>query len=162
VGADGTFSVTDLATGGTWDRQNVLVDDGDRGDEYTFSYAGPTLTGAAAPGTRTTTVAGDRGTVAVDTVVRLPPGLRDDRLIRQGGAVDCPARILVSLDSGADRVDVTLEIDNRARDHRLRAEFDTRTRTLTHHAGAAFALLERADRVPARPDWIEPPTAERC
>ena len=162
VAADGTFSVTHLASGERWDRQNVLVDDGDRGDEYTFSYAGPTVEGAAAAGTRRTSVEGDRGSVVVETVVRLPERLRDDRLVRTADTVECPARILVSLDAGADRVDVALEIDNRARDHRLRAEFATGTRTLTHEAGAAFALLERPDRVPPRPGWIEPPTPERC
>jgi alpha-mannosidase/mannosylglycerate hydrolase len=162
VAADGTFAVADLATGGRWERVNVLVDDGDRGDEYTYSYAGPTVTGAAAAGRRSTAVAGDRGTVTVDTVVRLPAGLRPDRFARVAETVDCAARFRVSLDSGADRVDVELEIDNRARDHRLRVELDTRTRTLTHHAGAAFSLLERANRVPPRPGWVEPPTMERC
>jgi alpha-mannosidase/mannosylglycerate hydrolase len=162
VALDGTFAVTDLATGDRWERQNVLVDEGDRGDEYTYSYAGPTVTGAAAPGRRATTVAGERGTVVVVTSVRLPAALRADRLARAAEAVDCPARITVTLDAASPRVDVATEIDNRARDHRLRAEFDTRTRTLTHHAGAAFALLERPNRVPPRPAWVEPPTPERC
>ena len=162
VATDGTFAITDLVSGKIWERQNVLVDDGDRGDEYTFSYAGPTVTGAAAPGRRTTAVVGDRGSITVETVARLPRSLRDDRLARTADTIDCPVRITVSLDAGAERVDVELEIDNRARDHRLRVEFDTGTRTLTHHAGAAFALLERANRVPPRPGWVEPPTAERC
>ena len=162
VAPDGTFALTDLASGDRWERQNVLVDDGDRGDEYTYSYAGPTVEGAALAGRLSTAVAGDRGTVTVATVVRLPAGLRPDRFARVPDTVDCAATIVVSLDAEADRVDVSTEIDNRARDHRLRAVFDTRTRTLTHHAGAAFALLERPNRVPARPGWVEPPTEERC
>ncbi|MDE3192848.1 MAG: hypothetical protein KGN00_04080, partial [Chloroflexota bacterium] len=162
VAADGTFALVDLASGARWERQNVLVDEGDRGDEYTYSYAGPTLVGAALAGRRATSVSGDRGTVIVETALRIPVGLRDDRFARDHETVDCPLRVAVSLDAEADRVDVAVEIDNRARDHRLRAEFETRTRTLTHHAGAAFAILERADRVPPRPGWIEPPTPERC
>ena len=162
VAPDGTFSVVDLASGGRWERQNVLVDDGDRGDEYTYSYAGPTVEGAALPGRRSTAVAGDRGTVTVETVARLPAGLRHDRFARVAETVECRVRAQVSLDGDAMRVDVVLEIDNQARDHRLRAEFPTRTRTGTHHAGAAFALLERPNRVPSRPGWVEPPTAERC
>lgn len=162
VATDGTFAVVHLASGARWERQNVLVDEGDRGDEYTYSYAGPTLDGAASPGRRSTAVRGDRGTVTVDTVARLPAGLRADRFARTPDTVDCAVHIEVSLDASSDRVDVTLEIDDQARDHRLRAEFATRTRTLTHHAGAAFALLERPNRVPARRGWVEPPTAERC
>ncbi len=162
VAADGTFTLVDLAGGARWQRQNVLVDEGDRGDEYTYSYAGPTVAGAASPGRRTTRVAGDRGTVSVETMARLPAALRDDRFARVPETVECRLRIAVSLDAEADRVDVEVELDNRARDHRLRAEFETRTRTLTHHAGAAFAVLERPDRVPPRPGWVEPPVPERC
>jgi len=98
----------------------------------------------------------------VETVARLPAGLRPDRFARVPDTVDCALRVTVTLDADADRVDVAAEIDNQARDHRLRVEHDTNTRTLTHHAGAAFALLERSNRVPPRPGWVEPPTMERC
>ncbi len=162
VAEDGTVAIADLASGARWERLNVLVDDGDRGDEYTYSYAGPPVEGAALPGTRRTTIDGARGTVTVDTVARLPRSLRPDRFARSAETVDCPLRIAVSLDADAERVDVTVDLDNRARDHRLRAEHATRTRTLGHRAGAAFALLERANRVPPRSGWAEPPTAERC
>lgn len=162
VAPDGTFALADIASGERWDRQNVLVDEGDRGDEYTFSYAGPTVAGAAQPGSVATEVVGDRATVTVTTHARLPVGLREDRLARDSATVDCALRIAISLDRAAEHVDVDLEIDNAARDHRLRADFATATGTLTHHAGAAFALLERPNRVPVRPGWVEPPTAERC
>jgi alpha-mannosidase/mannosylglycerate hydrolase len=162
VAGDGTFALVDLASGARWARLNVLVDDGDRGDEYTYSYAGPTVERAALAGRRSTAVAGDRGIVTVETAVRVPAGLRPDRFARAAETIDCAATFRISLDSGADRVDVALDIDDQARDHRLRVEFDTRTRTLTHHAGAAFALLERPNRVPPRPGWVEPPTMERC
>ncbi|MDE3103401.1 MAG: hypothetical protein KGJ98_14365, partial [Chloroflexota bacterium] len=162
VAPDGTFTVVDVASGARWERQNVLVDEGDRGDEYTYSYAGPTVAGAPAPGRRTTRVAGDRGTVTVETAAGLPTRLRPDRFARVLDAVECPLRVTVTLDAASERVDVEVELENRARDHRLRAEFETRTRTLTHHAGAAFAVLERPNRVPPRPGWVEPPTAERC
>jgi alpha-mannosidase len=68
----------------------------------------------------------------------------------------------ISLDAGSRRVEVTLAVDNQARDHRLRVLCDTGTRSLTHVAGAAFAWLDRATRVSGRSGWIEQPTAERC
>jgi hypothetical protein len=162
VAADGSFFVTDIETSRRTGPHNVLLDEGDRGDEYTYSYAGPTVGSAGRSGKRRTEVRGDRATVIVEHALDLPAGLRVDRLARAPDTVQCPVRTQISLDAGARRVDVHLTIDNRARDHRLRVLCDTGTRSLTHVAGAAFAWLDRATRIPAGSGWIERPTAERC
>ena len=162
VEADGSFFVVDKSTGERGGRQNRLISEGDRGDEYTFSYAGPTVGSEGFSGTRATAVNGDRASATVDLVLRLPARLRDDRLARSPELVDCPVSVTVSLDAGTRRVDVTLDVDNRASDHRLRALCETGTRALTHQCGAAFAFLERSNRFEVRRRWIEPPTAEAC
>ncbi len=162
VETDGSFVVVDRATGERSGRQNTLISEGDRGDEYTYSYAGPTIGSRGLAGTRTASVVGDRATATVDLVLRLPARLRDDRLARSPELVDCPVRVEISLEGGERRVDVHLQIDNRASDHRLRVLCETGTRALTHHTGAAFALLERSNRFEIRRRWIEPPTAEAC
>jgi mannosylglycerate hydrolase len=113
-------------------------------------------------GTRTTSVTGDRATATVELVLRLPARLRDDRLARSPELVDCPVSMEISLDAGERRVDVRLEIDNRASDHRLRVLCETGTKALTHQSGAAFTLLERSNRLEVRRRWIEPPTSEAC
>jgi mannosylglycerate hydrolase len=162
VEADGSFAIVDRATGERGGRQNTLISEGDRGDEYTYSYAGPTVDTRGVSGTRTATVNGDRATVTVALAMRLPAGLRADRLARSPELVDCPVRVTVSLDAGARRVDVTVAFENRAKDHRLRVLCETGTKALTHRAGAAFALLERSNRFDVRKRWIEPPTADAC
>ena len=162
VDRDGSFVVVDRATGERSGRQNWLLDEGDRGDEYTYSYAGPTLGSRDVPGQRTTSAAAERAAVSVSLVLRLPAALRSDRLARSPELVDCPVRMTISLDSGARRVDVAVTVDNRARDHRLRVLCETGTRTLTHRAGAAFALIERANRPPIGRGWIEPATYDAC
>ena len=162
VETDGSFFVIDKATGERGGRQNRLISEGDRGDEYTYSYAGPTIGSEGQSGTRATSVTGDRATATVDLTLRLPARLRDDRLARSPELVDCPVRVEISLDAGQKRVDVTLQVDNRASDHRLRVLCETGTRALTHQCGAAFALLERSNRFEVRKRWIEPPTSEAC
>jgi membrane-associated phospholipid phosphatase len=162
VEVDGSFVVVDKASGERGGRQNRLISEGDRGDEYTYSYAGPTVGSEGISGTRSAAVAGDRATATVDLVVRLPARLRDDRFARSPELVDCPVRVEISLDAGERRVDVRLQVDNRASDHRLRVLCETGTRALTHHIGAAFALLERSNRFEVRKRWIEPPTSEAC
>ena len=162
VALDGSFWVVDRTSGKRSGPHGALLDEGDRGDEYTYSYAGPTLGSRALVGTRSTAVTGDRATVRVELDLRLPAGLRDDRLARAPELVSCAVRAEVSLDAGARRVDVRLVVDNQARDHRLRVLCETGTRSLTHRAGAAFAWLDRDTRVAPRPGWIEQPTAERA
>src|SRR5437899_3925193 len=162
VERDGSFVVVDRATGERSGRQNWLLDEGDRGDEYTYSYAGPTLGSRDVAGERTTGAAAERATVSVSLVLRLPGGLRADRLARSPEVVDCPVRLAISLDSGARRVDVAVIFDNRARDHRLRVLCETGTRTVTHQAGAAFALIERSNRPPLGRGWVEPATYDAC
>src|SRR5439155_667519 len=79
VDADGSFIVVDRATGERGGRQNRLISEGDRGDEYTYSYAGPTVGSEGLSGTRATSVTGDRATATVELVLRLPARLRHDR-----------------------------------------------------------------------------------
>ncbi len=162
VATDGTFVVVDRATATRTGRQNLLLDEGDRGDEYTYSYAGPTVGSQGIVGARRVALAGDRATVIVDLVLLLPAELRDDRLARTPAVVPCAVHAEISLDAGARRVDVSLTVDNQARDHRLRVLCETGTRALTHVAGAAFAWLDRATRVSGKRGWVEQPTAERC
>jgi len=162
VAPDGSFVVVDKGSRERSGRQNRLISEGDRGDEYTYSYAGPTIGSEGLPGTRATSVSGDRATVTVELILRLPARLRDDRLARSPDLVDCPVRMQISLDAGERRVDVTLLVDNRASDQRLRVLCETGTRALTHQTGAAFALLERSNRFEVRRRWIEPPTSEAC
>jgi membrane-associated phospholipid phosphatase len=162
VETDGSFFIVDKASGERGGRQNRLISEGDRGDEYTYSYAGPTVGSEGVSGKRAVAVAGDRATATVELVLRLPARLRDDRLARSPELVDCPVRVEISLDAGERRVDVRLHVDNRASDQRLRALCETGTRALTHHTGAAFAFLERSNRLEVRKRWIEPPTSEAC
>ncbi|HEV8670405.1 MAG TPA: phosphatase PAP2 family protein [Candidatus Limnocylindria bacterium] len=162
VATDGSFTVVDRATGARSGPHGALLDEGDRGDEYTYSYAGPTVGSRDLSGSRRTAVSGDRATVTVVLALRLPAGLREDRLARTPETVECPVLAEISLDAGARRVDVRLVVDNQARDHRLRVLCDSGTRSLTHVAGAAFAWLERETRTAPRGGWIEQPTAERA
>ena len=162
VEPNGTFAVVDRRSGQRSGRMNLLVSEGDRGDEYTYSYAGPTLDSRAAVGSCRAESSGERASLRVDLALRLPVGLRDDRLARSTELVECPVRVAISLDGGARRVDVALTVRNEARDHRLRVVCETGTRALTHVAGGAFAAIERQNRFQVRTRWVEPATPDAC
>ena len=100
VDDDGSFTVIDRATGTRSARLNVLIDEGDRGDEYTYSYAGPTIGSKGVAGHKATRVDGDRAIADPSTsrcaFRRLCP--RDDRLARPlPSLVDNRVRFIISL-----------------------------------------------------------------
>lgn len=156
--ADGSFVVEDLGSGRRSGRQNLIVDDGDRGDLSTFSFAGPTVGARGTPGRVDAQVRGDRAVATAAFDLELPASLRSDRLARSGETVRCPVTVEVSLEPGRRLVGVTVTVDNRARDHRLRALCETGVRAVTHVAGSAFAWVERPNRPRFGRGMIERPS----
>src|SRR5207302_4234996 len=118
VEPDGSFVIVDKATNERGGRQNRLISEGDRGDEYTHSYAGPTVGSEGVSGTRATSVAGDRATATVELILRLPARIREDRLARSPELVDCPVQVEISLDAGERRGDVPAEVHSPTRHRR--------------------------------------------
>ncbi|OLC54839.1 MAG: hypothetical protein AUH85_10710 [Chloroflexi bacterium 13_1_40CM_4_68_4] len=155
VSPDGSFYVA--GPGGRTGPHNVLVDEGDRGDEYTYSYAGPPVRSSGRAGARETRAHSLRGEVVVRFALSVPVALRSDRRARDERLLDLPVETVIRLDAEADRVEVTTTIDNRARDHRLRALFATGRSARTHVAGEQFAWVRRANRVTRKSGWAEQP-----
>jgi alpha-mannosidase len=125
---DGSVSVLDKRTGARYLNLNRLVDEADAGDEYNFSpppepdeQVVTTLRGAVwnvvEPGPL-------RGRVDVRFDRSIPSGLRPDRRRRSAtDPVGMPVRLVLTLDADSPRLDLELEIENRATDHRLRTHF---------------------------------------
>ena len=155
VARDGTFFVQ--GPGGRTGPHNLLLDEGDRGDEYTYSYAGPPVRSAGRAGERETRCGPLRGEVRVRFTLTVPIALRSDRRARDERTVDLGVATVIRLDAAADRVEIETTIENRARDHRLRAFFATGRPARAHIAAEQFAWLRRANRVARRSGWAEQP-----
>ncbi len=136
--------------------QNVgmLEDVGDRGDEY--RYVRPlrderitTLQDGAAVRIL------DGGPVYASlvrrSVMHLPKSVTDDKNARSDELVACPVTITWTLTAGVPRVDVRVEFENTASDHRLRALVPTWVESDQVHAEMPFDVVERAVRPPD--DW---------
>lgn len=92
---------------------------------------------------------------------RLPVQLTDDRMSRAPEFVDEQIVTTVSIYPGVRRVDFRTQVDNRARDHRLRVEFPTPIVTAHASADQAFDIVARSLDVPTdTSDWIEQPRPE--
>jgi alpha-mannosidase len=153
VNHDGTFEVSDKATGVTYHRVAALEDVGDVGDEYNYSppAANARVTNADARVTGVSRLGGSplRAGLRVELELPLPRATSADRKARSSETVKVPVTIEATLDAGSPRVAFSISVDNRASDHRLRLLFPTGAASVDHaRADTAFDVITRPARVP--------------
>jgi hypothetical protein len=146
VAPDGRVTLESLRHGVRIEDALRLVSDGDRGDEYNFDPV-PGDTRVERPErvrVRVDGAAEAEASLEIEALYRVPRGLAPDRRRRRRERVALPVRMRLRLPRELDRVDVELELDHRAQDHRLRL-----------HVRAPFAArrfeVESAFEVSGRP-----------
>lgn len=160
---DGTLTITDKQSGAVLNGANRFVDGGDRGDLYNYNPPEndtPVMRPAAAP-----QIAVERDAVRQSVHIALdyllPAQLSPDRASRAAASVHESIVVSVSLYPGVPRIDFRVEVNNFARDHRLRVEFPTGIATDHSRAEQAFDVVDRAIALPAdTAGWIEQPRPE--
>ncbi|MCD4690568.1 hypothetical protein K8S17_03825 [bacterium] len=159
---NGTFDLTELGSGAVCAGLNLLEDVEDIGDEYDHSPCVHTRTFTSSGcegGVEAVESTGFRGSLEATFSLMLPARIAADRSARSKESVECGVRVSVAITKGSPLVDVQLEFENAAEDHRLRAVFPTRVSTDTVTSDGHFMLNERPiDRVD-RPDWVQAPPA---
>jgi alpha-mannosidase len=155
---DGTFEVSDKATGVTYHRVAAIEDVGDVGDEYNYSppASDRRVTSADARVTGLSRVGGGslRAGLRVELDLSLPRSASADRSGRATESVTVPVTIEATLDAGSPRVAFAVSVDNRAADHRLRLLFPTGAASVdSARADTAFDVITRPARIPV-PDTI--------
>jgi alpha-mannosidase len=157
---DGTLTVTSSADDRTYTGLNRFVDSGERGDEYT--YCPPDndqfVDKPENIEARVIEHGAARQTLEVRMTYQLPQSLTDDRRARSEEQIGCEIVTRVSLYPGVGRIDIKTEVDNRAKDHRLRVHFPTGLRADRSHAEQHFGVVQRPVAVPEDDGtWFETP-----
>lgn len=157
---DGTFT---LQTGGRV-LQGLLgfEDTGDRGDTYDYDPAPPA---AGTPDLEAVSCSVERfrhpnglERLVVRRTLHVPVALAPDRRTRARKVVALDTAVEARVAPGVERVDFTIRIENRARDHRLRillpgeAGADAPAAT----AGTTFDAVRRRRGRPDDREWIHP------
>ena len=159
INHDGTFEISDKATGVTYHRVAAIEDGGDVGDEYNYSppASDRRVTSADARVTATSRIGGGplRAGLRVELELPLPRvGRAATARAARADSVMVPVTIEATLDAGSPRVAFAVSVDNRATDHRLRLLFPTGAAAVeTARADTAFDVITRPARVPV-PDTI--------
>jgi len=157
---NGALTVTHKASGETYRDLAYFEDGGDCGDGYNYSYpledrVETTLGHSPRIARLTEGPAVQRYRIDYDW--QLPEELDDLRRRRRDARIHCPVSVTVSLAQGSPRLDLQIDFDNRARDHRLRVVFPSDIRAETACADAQFDVVERPIYVQPVPEraWVE-------
>jgi mannosylglycerate hydrolase len=158
---DGSLTLTDKGTRITYQGLNRFEDSEDAGDEYTYSPCpnSQTLTTEGLKATITPLHAGPlQATFCVELDLEVPASLTEDGQQRSEERVSLPICSEISLYADRPGVYISTTVDNRARDHRLRALFPTPLRPTHSRADGHFAVIEREVDMPEVTDWEEDPS----
>ncbi len=158
---DGTLDVLDKRSGVLYHGQNRFVDGGDRGDEY--NYSPPEVDHM--PPLHLRSVHVKRGEVQhmleLTLEMETPEGLEADHKSRSRKTVPLTLSSRVTLIAGVERVDIHTELDNLARDHRLRVHFAAPFAVSEADYDGHFEVIRRPLGVPAfDASWAEQPRPE--
>lgn len=100
-----------------------------------------------------------KATTRIETTLRVPAAGHPNRQERGRETVDLNIASYITVLKGARRLDIMTEVDNNARDHRLRVIFPTGTwspETDASYAEGLFDVVKRPIRLPDCRDWKEP------
>ena len=166
---DVAVAVDDLGTlsvrfGDTeWTGLCGIEDRGDRGDTYDFDAvaddAGATLRELVV--TRRSHPSGVQ-TVLVRRISDVPGWLAADRKARIAVRVPLPVEIEARVVPGLRRVDLTVRVENRASDHRLRLLFPTGAPRVEFQAATTFDVATRMTAGRPSVGWVHPAPVTFC
>ncbi len=159
--ADGRFDLLDKVSGCMHQGLGLLENVADIGDEYDFGTlpGDKPISSANGQGQITSEVQGPlRARLTWKGCLQLPHSLSNDRSSRRSETVDCPISIQLTLDTHSPRLDVEIEFENLAEDHRLRAIFPTGIPTDSIVSDGQFMLNRRSLDRGKNEDWAQPPT----
>lgn len=161
VAANGTLAMLDKATGQRYENLLLLEDGGDDGDEYDYSPAPEdwVLTSADRRAAREILHTAKTDTARVTVTMPVPADLAERAAHRCSGRVE--ATFSLTLRKGGRVLEVSAEVENQARDHRLRVLLPGNSANTAAVADNQFGSIRRAAVDPALAVWQQEGWSER-
>lgn len=161
VSQDGLFTVTHSATGRIYGPLGLLDDTADLGDTYDYAPLPDDsvhLRSVGVPRIDIIEAGPLQGALRVAVTYEIPACLAAERNSRSTETVLLPVVATLRLCTGSRILEITVYLDNRGRDHRLRVHFPTGLQTEELLAGGHFGVITRDIAVPQADGWRQPPT----
>lgn len=160
IKGDGTLDIFSKITSHKYLNCHLFEDGGDSGDEYTYSFPlkDRLVFGyATAPRISIEQQGPIKVVFRIEGELKLPESLSSDFQSRSDREISCPVVSRVTLNSKSKIVHISTEIDNRAKDHRLRILFPCQIQAEHSFAGGNFDVISRKIKLPPRKGWMEDP-----
>jgi mannosylglycerate hydrolase len=151
---NGGLRIYDKECGKEYCDFNVFEDTEDDGDEYTYSFVEESHTITTRDAKAKISVAEKSaitGTLKIQIDLKLPAELDRSRRRRSKKLVNNRIISSVTLTAGSRRIEIKTEIENNAKDHRLRALFATGFSEYKNYADGHFDIVERKKHFPVKP-----------
>ncbi len=146
VQPNGTFEMLDKATGRVFKNMHFFEDKGSCGSAHIEAYPVRDVTVTSLGcNARISVVENNsmRATIKIEIVMRIPAAATLDKRDRLSEMIDLPITTWITLKKGAKRVELRTKLDNKARDHRIRAMFPSYVKTNEVAVESAFAVEKR-------------------
>ncbi len=159
VAPDGTIALTDKQTGASYRGLLCYADDGDTGDPWVrrTPLDNPVILSSGQP---VRVAVKEAGPLLVSFEITqdllIPESATQDLKSRSRTLTPLHLVTTVTLRKGARRLDVTVTLNNTAKDHRLRVLFPTFLAASTSQAGSQLDVLSRDITLEDTSDWVEP------
>jgi mannosylglycerate hydrolase len=154
----GKFKLIDKQTSQTI--EVGFEDVGDKGDEYNFCALPGDKPLAKLEKVRISKVEGPVcRQIKIQGKLKVPSSLTQDRKRRNKKEVSLPISAKGVLYPGLKRADFELELENRAKDHRLRVVFKSGLKVNYSRADTPYGIVRRGVELPEGKDWSERPTS---
>jgi len=143
---NGALTLTDRRTGRSYPDALTFVDDADAGDLYVFKYLEGAESLLSADWAAKAVMTLDTSEVQQAEITwraQLPAGLDESGLRRSGTLADYPLKAVITLARGTAALDVRIELENNASDHRLRVRFPVPGGADASMAGGQFDVTVR-------------------
>lgn len=158
---NGALTLTDKRSGAVLPGLNRFLDGGDCGDEYNYAPPQNDAFVEAKLLNFETRVDDVTHVITARLEMRLPASLSPDCRSRSRETVKALIETRIRLAAGVPRIDITTEIDNPARDHRLRVHFPSGIRAQAAEYDGHFEITRRPTALPPFDNsWAEDPRPE--
>jgi len=161
VAANGTVDLTDKRTGRVFNNLLLIEDTAEFGDPWNRVVpegAKPILSKECKATATLESNGSLSATIRVEYALSVPKAKDGDQRSKQ--LVDIPVTLWITLRRDSDALDVRMELENIARDHRMRVLFPSGISEATHStADGQYDVLERPIKLPDATGWREKPFA---